>query len=139
MRWVNRIMVLAALLSISAATAMAQNAECTDEFKTATYTKWYENRKDNQDAAYQAASQFLSTCPNEPADGPWAAQLTALKKFKADYERLKNTNTVAAQFNDAVTKKNNPEIIRLGKQIVATTPDNAVVYIFMASAGLGDA
>jgi len=139
MRWINRAIVMAAVLIISAIGAWAQTPECTDELKTAKYSAWYDNRKDNQEAAYKAATEFLTACPNEPEDGPWAAQLKALKKFKADYEALNSNKKLADQFQAAVTSKNYADQIRLGKQLAASNPDNAVIYIIMATAGLGDA
>jgi hypothetical protein len=138
MRWVNRIMVLAAMLSVSAGAAVAQSAECTDDFKTSTYTKWYDNRQEKQDVAYQAANEFLTACPNEPADGPWAQQLKALKKFKDDYERIQNTKSVGTQFEAALKANNGAEVIRLGKQITSGAPDNVLVWIYMANTGLND-
>ena len=128
------------MLTVSAVAAWAQ-AECTDELKTAKYTEWYENRKDKQDVAYKAANDFLTACPNEPEDGPWAAQLKALKKFKADYEALNSNKELADKFQAAVTAKNYADQIRLGKQLVAApgNADNPVIYIIMAGAGLGDA
>ena len=137
MRVINRAIALAAVLTVSAVAAWAQD-QCTDELKTAKYQEWYDNRKDKQDVAYKAASDFLAACPNEPADGPWAPQLKALKKFKADYEALNSNKQLADQFQAAVTAKNYADQIRLGKQLAASNPDNAVIYIIMASAGLGD-
>jgi len=139
MRRINRAIAVAAVLTVSAIGAWAQTPQCTDELKTAKYTEWYDNRKDNQEAAYKAATEFLAACPSEPEDGPWAAQLKALKKFKADYDALKGTKQLADQFQAAVTAKNYADQIRLGKQLAASNPDNAVIYIIMASAGLGDA
>jgi hypothetical protein len=137
MRWINRAIVMSALLLVSAIGAWAQDT-CTDELKTAKYTEWYENRKDKQDVAYKAATDFLTACPNEPEDGPWAAQLKALKKFKADYDALNSNKELAEKFQQAVAAKNYTDQIRLGKQLSATNPDNAVIYIIMATAGLND-
>jgi hypothetical protein len=128
-------MALATLCALTAVGAMAQAKECTEEFKTATYSKWYDNRVDHQDVAYEAASEYVSVCPND--DSPYA---TALKKFKAKYEELKGVQNIATQFDAAVKSKNYAEQMRLGNQIVATNPENgSVVYIIMAGAGLGDA
>ncbi|HEY6047292.1 MAG TPA: hypothetical protein VIU65_11860 [Pyrinomonadaceae bacterium] len=135
MRWVNRLITLAAVVSISAVAAMAQGAECTDEFKTATYSKWYDNRADHQDVAYEAAVEYFKVCTNPPADDPYAK---ALRTFKEKYEALKANQSVATQFENAVKTNNYAETMRLGKQIVAGTPDNSLVYIFMANTGLGD-
>jgi len=141
MRWINRAIVVAAVLTVSGIAAWAQTPECTDELKTAKYSEWYDNRKDKQDVAYKAASDFLTACPNEPEDGAWGPQVKALKKFKADYEALTGDKQLADQFQAAVTSKNYADQIRLGKQLVAkpSNADNAVIYIVMASAGVSDA
>jgi len=129
---------MAAVLMVSAIGAWAQTPECTDELKTAKYQEWYDNRKDNQEAAYKAASDFITACPSEPEDGPWGAQVKALKKFKADYEKLKGNNQLADQFQAAVTSKNYADQIRIGKQLAEKNPDNPAIYLLMGGAGLGD-
>src|SRR5262245_57460931 len=138
MRWINRAIVVAAVLTVSAIAAWAQTPECTDELKTAKYSEWYDNRKDKQDVAYKAASDFLKACQNEPEDGAWGPQVKALKKLKADYEHLTGNKQLADQFQAAVTSKNYADQIRLGKQLAAANPDNAAIYLLMGGAGLGD-
>lgn len=135
MKWINRAIAVTAILTFSAVAAWAQAKECNDEFKSATYSKWYDNRENNQDVAYEAAKEYLTVCPTD--DSPYA---TALKKFKDRYEALKSNQNAAAQFEAAVKAKNYAEQIRLGKQLVAmpNNADNAVIYIIMAGAGLGD-
>lgn len=135
MKWINRAVALAAVLSLSALSAWAQAKECNDDFKTATYSKWYDNRKDNQDAAYEAAKEYLAVCTTEDQYS------AALKKFVADYDKIHNNQKLATDFEAAVKGKNYAEQIRLGKQLVAqpSHADNAVIYIIMAGAGLGDA
>jgi len=115
-----------------AAPELAQTKECNDEFKAATYQKWYDNRKDHQDVAYQAAKDYLATCTTEDQYS------AALKKFADAYDKLNATNALNKQFEDAYKNKNYAEQIRLGKQIVATDPENSAVYIVMGLAGLGD-
>jgi len=128
-------MALAALCALTAVGAMAQAKECNDEFKAATYSKWYDNRVEHQDIAYEAATEYVTVCPTD--DSQYA---TALKNFKKKYEDLKGIQNIASQFDAAVKGKNYAEQMRLGKQIVATNPENAsVVYIIMAGTGLGDA
>ena len=134
MRWINRAIALAALMALSAVAAWAQSQECTDEFKTATYSKWYDNRDKDQAAAYEAAKEYLSVCPTD--ESPYA---TALKNFKKKYEDLVLNKKLATDFQAAIAAKNYAEQIRLGKQLAAANPDNAVIYIVMAGAGLGDA
>lgn len=130
---------MVAVLMVSAIGAWAQDT-CTDELKTAKYSEWYDNRKEHQDVAYKAANDFLTACPNEPEDGPWGAQVKALKKFKKDYDALNSNKELADKFQAAVTAKNYADQIRLGKQIVAipANADNALIYIYMATAGLND-
>ena len=48
-----RLLTLCAALAVFAAPVLAQTKECSDEFKSAAYQKWYDNRKDHQDVAYQ--------------------------------------------------------------------------------------
>ncbi len=134
MKFINRATALAVVLTLSAVSAWAQAKECTDDFKTATYSKWYDNRKDKQDVAYEAAKEYLSVCTT---DDQYSA---ALKKFVADYDKLNSNQKLAAEFDAAVKAKNYAEQNRLGKQLVAmpSHADNAVIYILMAGAGLGD-
>jgi hypothetical protein len=139
MRWINRAIVMSAVLLVSAIGAWAQDT-CTDELKTAKYSEWYDNRKDKQDVAYKAAVDFLTACPNEPEDGAWGPQVKALKKFKIDYEKLTGDKELADKFKAAVTSKNYPDQIRVGKQLTAmpSYADNAGIYLLMGQAGLGD-
>jgi hypothetical protein len=126
------LLAVAAMMAAFAAPGLAQTKECNDEFKAATYQKWYDNRKDHQDVAYQAAKDYLATCTTEDQYSK------ALKNFVEAYDKLTATNSVNKQFEDAYKNKNYAEQIKLGKQIVATDPDNSAVYIVMGLAGLGD-
>lgn len=134
MKFINRATILAAVLTLSAVSAWAQAKECTDDFKTATYSKWYDNRKDKQDVAYEAAKEYTSVCTT---DDQYSA---VLKKFIADYDKLHSNQKLATDFDAAVKAKNYAEQNRLGKQLVAmpSYADNAVIYLLMAGAGLGD-
>jgi hypothetical protein len=133
MRWITRTIALFAILSLSTVAAWSQAKECTEEFKTATYSKWYDNRIEHQDVAYEAATEYLTVCPQD--ESPYA---TALRNFKKKYEDLKGIQNVAAQFQAAVEKNNYADTMRLGRQIVSGNPDNALVYIYMANTGLND-
>jgi hypothetical protein len=128
------VLAIVATFVVFAAPALAQTAQCTDDFKTATYKKYYDNRKDHQDIAFQAAEEWIATCPNEDS-----AYATAIKKFQAAYKAATGTVALKKQFEEAYTKKNYADQIRLGKQIIAVEPDNTAVYIIMGNAGLGDA
>ncbi|HEV2904467.1 MAG TPA: hypothetical protein VGW32_05440 [Pyrinomonadaceae bacterium] len=134
MKFINRAIAIAAVLTLSAVSAWAQAKECTDDFKTATYSKWYDNRKDKQEVAYEAAKEYLSVCTTEDQYS------TVLKKFVADYDKLHSNQKLIEEFDAAVKAKKYADQIRLGKQLVALPAhaDNAVIYILMAGAGLGD-
>jgi hypothetical protein len=127
------LLALAATFTLFAAPALAQTKECNDAFKTVTYKKWYDNRKDKQDIAFQAAEEYITVCPDDA--GPYAA---ALKKFYDAYKAANNANETKKQFDDAVVKKNYPEQMRLGKLIIAAEPENSAAYIIMGVAGLSD-
>ena len=128
------LLALAATFALFAAPALAQTKECNDEFKTATYKKWYDNRKDHQDIAFQAAEEYIKVCPDDA--GPYAG---AIKKFYDAYKAASSANDTKKQFEDAVVKKNYAEQMRLGKLIIASEPDNSAAYIIMGVAGLSDA
>ncbi len=134
MKFINRATALAVVLTLSAVSAWAQAKECTDDFKTATYSKWYDNRKEKQDVAYEAAKEYLSVCTT---DDQYSA---VLKKFVADKDKLDSNQKLATDFDAAVKAKNYAEQNRLGKQLVAmpSYADNAVIYLLIAGAGLGD-
>jgi hypothetical protein len=132
MRRMINILAGAAILAVFAVPALAQTKECTDEFKSATYSKWYDNRKEHQDVAYQAAKEYLATCTTEDQYSK------ALAKFVKEYDEQSAGVANRNQFNEAVTKKNYADQIRLGKVLLASDPDNPAVNIIMGVAGLGD-
>lgn len=126
------LLALAAIFAVFAVPALAQTKECTDEFKSATYSKWYDNRTKDQPVAYEAAKEYLAVCTT---DDQYSA---ALKKFKTAYEAATTDVTNRNQFNEAVQKKNYAEQMRLGKVLLAAEPDNPAVNIVLGVAGLGD-
>jgi len=135
MRRTIKTLALAALLAVFAVPALAQKQECNDESKAAWYKTYYDNRKGEapqQKIAYDAAKTYVDSCPADPND----QQRPYMEKFVKQWEDLQSKAGAAKQFEDAVTKKNYPEQIRLGKQILATDPDNGPVNIIMGLAGL---
>src|SRR5438445_10294053 len=126
MKLTFKLFTLVAMMALFAVPAWAQAKECTDDFKQSTYSKWYDNRKDHQDIAFQAAKEYLSTCPAD--DSPYA---TALKKFAKDYEAATSDATNKNQLEDFYTKKNNSEVVRVGKLVVASDPEYVRAYILM--------
>src|SRR5712692_6688827 len=133
MRRTIKLVTLAAMFAVFAAPALAQSKQCNDEFKSATYQKWYDNRKDHQDVAYEAAKEYLAVCPAD--ESPYK---TALQKFKDAYDAMTAGATTAKQFEDAVKNAKYAEQLRLGKLVLAGDPDNVKIYIIMGVAGLND-
>jgi len=127
-----KLLALAGTLAVFTTSALAQAKECNDEFKAATYQKWYDNRKDKQDVAYQAAKDYLATCTTEDQYSK------ALKNFVDAYDGLTAKTKINEEFKAAYEGKKWADQIRLGKQIVATDPENSAIYIVMGLAGLGD-
>jgi hypothetical protein len=126
------LLAVAAMTAAFAASVSAQTKECTDDFKSATYQKWYDNRKEHQDVAAQAAKDYLATCTTEDQYS------AALKKFVAAWDDANKNVAIQQEFKAAYDGKKYADQIRLGKQIVATDPENAAIYIVMGLAGLGD-
>lgn len=121
---------VAAMLAALAAPALAQAKECNDEFKSATYQKWYDNRKDHQDVAYQAAKEYLDVCAAD--DSPYK---TAIKKFKDAYDIANESASNKNKLQDFYTKKNYAEAVSVGKLVVQSEPDYLTGYILIALSG----
>lgn len=126
------------MLAAFAAPVLAQSKECNDENKAAwydTFLKNYNGAPPQQKIAYDAAKLYLSSCPKDPADK--IAEFMEVK-FVGPYEVMMKGTGLKKEFEDAVKQKKYADQIRLGKQIVATEPDNSNAYIVMGVAGLGD-
>lgn len=134
MRQTIRLVVLAAMLAVGlpaltrAQTGNGAAGECTEENKAKIYTQYYENRKDHQDVAYDAAKKYLAACPDLPADDVYGK---TLKKFIGLYEAA----TRKAQFLEAYDKKNYAEAMTLGKQVLADDPGYVRASVLMGYVG----
>lgn len=137
----KRTMILigmVAMLTAFAAPVWAQSKECNDENKAAwydTFLKNYKGEPPQQKIAYDAAKMYLDSCPADPAD-----QIAAFmkNKFVVPYEAMMKGTGVKKDFEEAVKAKKYADEMRLGKEIIATEPDNSNVYILLGVAGLGD-
>jgi hypothetical protein len=129
---------MAAMLAAFAAPAWAQSKECNDENKAAwydTFLKNYKGEPPQQKIAYDAAKLYLSSCPEDPADK--IAEFMK-NKFVGPYEAMMKGTSLKKDFEEAVKAKKYADQMRLGKEIIATEPDNSNVYILLGVAGLGD-
>jgi len=111
-----------------AQTGTGSAGECTEENKAKLYTQYYENRKDHQDVAYDAAKKYLAACPDLPADDVYGK---TLKKFIGLYEAA----TRKAQFLEAYDKKNYADVMTLGKQVLTDDPAYVRANILMGYVG----
>src|SRR2546421_2414770 len=134
MKQTIRLVILAAMLAVGlpaltkAQTGTGSAGECTEENKAKLYTQYYENRKDHQDVAYDAAKKYLAACPDLPADDVYGK---TLKKFIGLYEAA----TRKAQFLEAYDKKNYADVMTLGKQVLADDPGYVRANILMGYVG----
>jgi hypothetical protein len=135
MKLTIKTLALAAAIAVFAVPVLAQTKECNDENKGAWYKTFYDNFKgtaDQQKVAVEAAKTYLSTCPADPAD----KQAEYMKKFVDKWEALVSKSDTAKKFEEAIKSKNYADQIKLGKEILATDPENPAVNIVMGLAGL---
>lgn len=133
-----KLLALAAMIAAFAIPTLAQAKECNDENKGAWYKTFYDNFRgtaEQQKTAVEAAKTYLGACPADPND----KQAEYMKKFVDKYDALMGKADLLKQFQDAVTAKKYVEEVRLGKQVLATDPDNPLITIILGGAGLGDA
>jgi hypothetical protein len=133
-----KLLVLAAVVAVFAIPAIAQSSECNDENKGAWYKTFFDNYKGDvaaQKVAYDAAKKYVDSCPDDPND----AQRKFMKKFVDLYEANQKKAGVGKAFEDAVKNKNYADQMKYGKEILASTPDNADVASILGIAGLGEA
>lgn len=138
MKQTIRLVILAALLALTLPVmTQAQAAaagECTDEAKNALYNEFLTNRKGktpenpngDQDLAYNAAKKYMTTCPTDDS-----AQAQYMKKWMASYE----VGSRKAQFLAAYDKKNYPEMMSVGKQVLADDPNYFRAHILLGYIG----
>jgi hypothetical protein len=132
-----KIMALAVALAAFAVPVLAQSKECNDENKAAWYKTFYDNFKGDatqQKTAYEAAKTYIGACPADPAD----QQRPYMEKWVGKYDAVMGKAAIAKEFEDAVKGKKYSDQFRLGKQILATDPDNPGINIALGVAGLGD-
>ena len=105
--------------------AMAQ--ETDDPVKIEVYTRFVNNRKTNESAAYQAAKEYLQKYPK---DNDQYTQY--LQKWIVIYEREERKRTLPQLIYNA---KNFAGAYSVGKQILADEPDYLPALIHLGYAG----
>ena len=132
-----KILALAVAMAAFAIPALAQSQECNDENKGAWYKTFYDNFKgsaDQQKTAVDAAKTYIAACPADAND----KQREYMQKFVDKWTIVQDKAKIAKDFDDAVKQKRYADQIRLGKQVLASDPDNPGINIVLGSAGLGD-
>ena len=104
---------------------------CSVDGKNAVYKTFLDNRKTDQEKAYDAAKKYLA-CPADNADEAQQKIIDYLKKFVSQYEdATKKIRLRALLYND----KKYPEAYALGKDILAAEPDNLKVLVDLGANG----
>ncbi len=121
------------LISFDARPAMtgwivvAKAQETDDPVKIEVYTRFVNNRKTNETAAYQAATEYLKRYPK---DNDQYTQY--LQKWIVVYERDERKRTLPQLVYNA---KNFAGAYSVGKQILADEPDYLPALIHLGYAG----
>jgi hypothetical protein len=136
MKLTIRVLILVTIAAF-AIPVLAQSKDCTDENKSAWYDTFYKNYKGElaqQKVAYDAAKQYVA-CVSDPND----QYVKYLQRFVDAYDKLQGAQTVGKQFEEAVTKHNYPDQMKLGKQVLANDAENPAVNIILGMSGVFNA
>jgi hypothetical protein len=108
-----------------------QDAACTDEAKEALYASFLKTRSDDPAKSYDDAKKYLA-CPTTGITEAQTKIVDYLKKWTAKYEEV----TKASRLPDLLyNQKKYPEAYALGKEILASQPDNLKVMIDLGANG----
>jgi hypothetical protein len=130
MKRMIKLFMFAAIVAAFVVPALAQSKECNDENKSAWYDTFLKNRQGEapqQKTAYEAAKNYLDSCPANPEDTIRAY----LAKWAAAYEKALRK----IQFEEAFVKKDYGKAADLGKQILADDPNNTRIYMLIGYGG----
>ena len=119
------------------AAAPAQT-QCDSPDKTKLYAEDFQkNFKGNaqqQKVAYDAAKQYVDRFGTCNGEGDQAI-ITYLQKYIAKVDKLNADTAVEEGFLTAVKAKDTDKVFSFGKQLLAATPDNVAVILYMVDAG----
>jgi hypothetical protein len=126
-------------LPIAARNLIAHSVEavqdqCSTEGKEALYQSFLKNRKDEQAKAYDDAKKYLA-CPTTDVTEAQQKIIDYLKKWTSAYEEGTKKNRVLQVLQLLYNDKKYPEAYALGKQILATEPDNLSVMVHLGANG----
>ena len=107
----------------AAPAAQDDKAKCVDLYNT-----WRENRNKGaaeQKRAYEAGKEYLSKCPSDE-------YVSYVQKWVPKYERA----VLETNFESEMRANNIAEAFRLGRQVLAADPDNALINFRLSALGL---
>lgn len=137
MKVTTRLLILITIAAFAVPALAQTSKDCTEENKSAWYDTFLKNFKGEpaqQKVAFDAAKQYVA-CSTDPNDQYVKYQ----QRFIDAYEKLQGAQTIGKQFEEAVTKHNYPDQMRLGKQILGNDPDNTAVNIILGISGVFNA
>lgn len=108
-----------------------QDAACTDEAKEALYSSFLKTRTDDPAKAYEDAKKYLA-CPTTGITEAQNKIVDYLKKWSAKYEEVTKANRLPDLLYN---QKKYPEAYALGKEILASQPDNLKLMIDLGASG----
>src|SRR5688500_12483277 len=122
----KRIMFASFVVAVSLATigsTQAQVVETDDQAKIDIYTRFYNNRINNETVAYQAAKEYLAKYPKDDD-----AYTRYLKPWVALYDKWDRKQRVPQLIYD---QNNFAEGYRLGKQVLAENPNDLATLMYL--------
>ena len=124
-------------LPVAAHTTIAQpdnviQDPCTDEGKTALYQGIRKNLKEDQAKAYEDSKKYLACPPPAQVDEAQQKIIDYLKNFVAKYEEADKKNSYRKML---YVDKKYPEAYALGKEILASEPENLKVLVDLGANG----
>ena len=100
---------------------------CTQETKDALYQSFLKNRQGDQAKAYDDAKKYLACPPGAEVTEAQQKIIDYLKNFVSKYDAaMKKVNYRVKIYNDP---RNYPEGYAMGKEILATEPENLQVLV----------
>ena len=121
----------AAARSAIAEPDLAVQDQCTQEVKDALYASFLKLRKDDQAKAYEDAKKYLA-CPAGQVTEAQQKIIDYLKKWATAYEEgMKKIRFIQLLYKDMKY----PEAYALGKEILATEPENLTIMVHLGANG----
>ena len=121
-----------ALPAAAQATVAPQDAACSDEAKTALYQAIRTNLKADQAKAYEDSKKYLACPAPEKIEESQQKIIDYLKNFVAKYEEADKKNKYRSLL---YVDKKYPEAYALGKEILASEPENLKVLVDLGTNG----